>query len=305
MQFTFSGISKERLDKFLHAHYPGLSRSQIQKFIEREKVAVNGKQAEIHHWLKNGDTIEGADPQPAERQPRGTTIEEPMTLEVNDDFAIIIKPAGLLIHPTEREEDDTMADWLRKKFPQIATVGDDPKRPGIVHRLDKDVSGLVLVALNQPTFEYFKGLFQEHTITKKYYCLVHGVIQPDEGQIDTPIERSRSKGRMIAQSGTGKGKHAITTFRVLKRFVNYTLLDVQILTGRSHQIRTHFFSIGHSIVGDKLYQTRDVRKKKKTSDLDKPFLFAYYLRFSDREGMSHEYTLELPEPLKLFLEKSN
>ncbi len=301
MQLTFTDSRKERLDKFLHTQYPALSRSQIQKFIERESITVNGKPVEIHHWLKQGDTIEGADPQPKERSKSASAFEQPKIIDTTKEYAIILKPAGLLIHPTEQEEDTTMVDWLRAQFPQIAGVGDDPKRPGIVHRLDKDVSGLVLVALDQPTFEYFKGVFQDHTIIKKYYCLVYGSVQPDEGHIDTPIERSRSKGRMIAQSGTGSGKHAITTFKVLRRFVNYTLLDVQILTGRTHQIRTHFFSIGHSIVGDKLYRTRDVRKKKKAVDLDRPFLFAYYLQFSDPEGIQHEYKINLPESLQLFL----
>lgn len=303
MKMTYSETSKERLDKFLHSAYPTFSRSQIQKFIERESVRVNGKKATIHHWLKTGDTIEGPDPHPTEKQTIPVATESPEIIEQTEDFAVILKPAGLLIHPTEQEEDDTVAGWLKKTFPQIIGVGDDPKRPGIVHRLDKDVSGLVLVALNQQTFDYFKGLFQEHTIVKKYYCLVHGSIQADEGHIDTPIERSREKGRMVAQSGTGKGKHAITTFKVLQRFIQYTFLDVQILTGRTHQIRTHFYSIGHSIVGDKLYRTRDVRKKKKTLDLDQPFLFAYHLSFSDQEGLPREYTIALPKVLQNFLDQ--
>lgn len=302
MHLTYTHGERERLDKFLLQNFPSFSRSQIQKFIEHDGVTVNGKKAAIHHWLKTGDLIEGHEPTLPEKRITPPSAEEPLIIDSQESYAIILKPAGLLIHPTEQDEDATMAHWLKATFPQIDAVGDDPKRPGIVHRLDKDVGGLVLVALDQTTFEYFKGLFQEHTITKKYYCLVHGTVQQDEGQIDTPIERSKSKGRMVAQSQGTSGKHAVTTFTVLKRFVNYTLLDVQILTGRTHQIRAHFFSIGHSIVGDTLYRTRDIRKLRKGPELRKPFLFAYYLKFNDREGMSHTYTAPLPETLQQFLD---
>ncbi|OGY89462.1 MAG: hypothetical protein A3B30_01815 [Candidatus Komeilibacteria bacterium RIFCSPLOWO2_01_FULL_52_15] len=296
MHITYPGTSRERLDKFLHAAYPNLSRSQIQKFIEQNAVLVNGKTPAIHHWLKSGDSIDlPREPYAAQREIIRRTTAEPRIVDQHDSFAVIEKPAGLLMHPTDRQEPDTLAQWLIKTFPAIRAIGDDPSRPGIVHRLDRDVGGLVLITLTQPAFIYFKGQFKNHDITKKYRCLVHGVIQADSGAIDTPIDRNKKSGKMIAQTDRASGKNALTIYRIVERFRNHTLLDVEILTGRTHQIRTHLFSIGHSIVGDTLYQTRDIRKRKRlTPLLTRPFLFAYYLSFVDPDGQTREYTLELP-----------
>ncbi|MEK7584861.1 MAG: RluA family pseudouridine synthase [Patescibacteria group bacterium] len=298
MRYDYQGLERERLDVFLHEQHPDVSRNQIKKFLETNQVSVNGKPASVHHWLKTGDVIEGPDLVIARRDREPRTTVEPSLIHHEATFVVVSKPAGLLTHPTEHDESRTLVSWLADRFPQSTRVGDDPQRPGIVHRLDKDVSGLLVAALTQDMFDHLKKQFKEHTVTKRYRCLVYGLVQQDDGIIDTPIERNRDKGRMVAQSGKDSGKAARTSYSVIKRFYNYTLLDVQILTGRTHQIRAHFHSIGHSIVGDQLYQTRDVRKKKIAARLlDRPFLFAYALAFNDLDGQRREFSLELPHDL--------
>lgn len=296
MEFTYNGASKERLDKFLHGKYPERSRSKVQHWIENSKATVNGKQATVHRWLKEGDVISISEYADAPTRPEKRVSEEPVIHYQDTEFAIVIKPTGLLTHPTERNEKYTLASWLIEQFPSIASLGDDPKRPGIVHRLDRDVGGIMLVTLTPESFVYFKQLFATHQIEKRYRCLVHGVIAQHEGNITVPIDRDKSKGRMVAQSGKEGGKEAITLYKVAERFTNYTLLDVQIITGRTHQIRAHLFSIGHSVVGDPLYQTKDVRAKKHQQfKLTKPLLYAYHLDFLDRHGQKHDFTVELPD----------
>lgn len=297
MKLIYRGVEKERLDKFLHGKYPERSRSKIQHWIENSGATVNGTVAAVHHWLKNGDVIEIANT--AEQVLPHRTPQEhaaPTMLYHDEEFAIIIKPAGMLTHPTDHDEKDTLAAWITEQFPDSIGIGDDPKRPGIVHRLDRDVSGLMLIALTKESYNYFKQLFSLHQIEKRYQCLVHGSINQTEGTITVPIDRDKKRGRMVAQSGKIAGKEAITLYTVLERFNIYTLLDVQIVTGRTHQIRAHLFSIGHSIVGDPLYRTKDIRKKKHQSfDSAIPLLFAYHLGFQDRHGQKHDFTVELPD----------
>lgn len=302
MSITFQGAARERLDKVLHSHYPDLSRHQIQQYIKTDNVTVNGQKVAVHHWLKSGDIIELSHDKPMIALAEEIVVKDlPEVIYRDEDIAVVNKPAGLLVHPTDKHEQYTLTGWAQKEFSGLVGVG-DTTRPGLVHRLDKDVGGLVLLALNQTSFEFYKGLFAEHKIVKRYYALVNGLVQPDDGKIGTPIERQKKSGRMVAQSGTGQGKEALTLFKVLQRFHHYTLIEVQIITGRTHQIRTHFFSIGHSIVGDQLYQTRDIKKQKsRASSLSQPFLFAFSLEFDDRQGRHQHFTLDLPDRLKEFL----
>ncbi len=301
MPLTYTGSRKERLDKFLHELMPDMSRSKIQKMIREQLVLVNKKPATVHHWLRKHDAIEIVAMEVQQIPPHPDSYQEPSIIYQDEALAVLIKPAGMLMHPTERNEEHTLAHWLIKRFPHIAMVGDDPKRPGIVHRLDKDVGGLVLVALTSTSFQFLKRLFFSHQVIKKYRCLVHGRMSHNEGQIQTPIERDK-EGKMVAQTARTSGKEALTLYAVIKRFANYTLLDIQTVTGRTHQIRTHMYSIGHSIVGDSLYQTRDIRKKKKPPPLERPFLYAYHLSFADYDGQKHDFTVELPDDMSKILQ---
>ncbi len=299
MKITYKQDTKERLDKFLSLELPQLTRSQLKKMILSELVLVNDEVATVHRWLKNKDVVKLLKTAPEKRIEK--KLIAPKILAQTKDYLILEKPAGLLVHPTDRNETNTLADWLRAEFPQVKKVGDEPMRPGIVHRLDKDVSGLMVVALNNDAFDFIKKQFQDRTVKKEYLALVHGSMRANSGEIDTPIERSKETGLMKANKMAEVSKTAITIYNVEKKFVNYTLLRLQIKTGRTHQIRTHLYSIGHSIVGDSLYRTKDLRKKKKTIENLRIFLHAAYLEFTDLENNRQKYSSSLPSLLKDFL----
>ena len=299
MKITYKQDTKERLDKFLSLELPQLTRSQLKKMILSELVLVNDEIATVHRWLKNKDVVKLLKTAPEKRIEK--KLIAPKILAQTKDYLILEKPAGLLVHPTDRNETNTLADWLRTEFPQVKKVGDEPMRPGIVHRLDKDVSGLMVVALNNDAFDFIKKQFQDRTVKKEYLALVHGSMRANSGEIDTPIERSKETGLMKANKMAEVSKTAITIYNVEKKFVNYTLLRLQIKTGRTHQIRTHLYSIGHSIVGDSLYRTKDLRKKKKTIENLRIFLHAAYLEFTDLENNRQKYSSSLPSLLKDFL----
>ncbi len=178
------------------------------------------------------------------------------------DYLVIEKPTGLLVHPTVHHEGPTLVDELVRLYPKIKKVGDDPTRPGIVHRLDREVSGLMVVAKTQPMFEYLKEQFAGRTIHKEYLALVHGKLSKDEGEIDFVIARSRHGGRMAARPSSQEGRTAKTMYDVVERFPNATLVRVMPETGRTHQIRAHFHALGHPLVGDRLYRTKKQRRKE-------------------------------------------
>ena len=301
MKFTYQQTSKERLDKYLQTKL-NISRSQIKKIILDGQVKVNQEIPSVYRWLKVDDLIEYKAKEIDLNHPiakKNNKIIKPRIIKQTEDYLIINKPHGLLVHPTDKKETNTLANWLLEKFPDLIHVGDDPRRPGIVHRLDREVSGLMIIALNQKFFEIIKKQFQERTIIKEYTALAHGNIINNEGEVITPLERDNESGLMKALPA-GEGLNAHTTYEVIKRYPNYTLIKVQIKTGRMHQIRAHLYSIGHSIVGDKLYQTKDLRKKKKIVDL-RIFLHASSLKFQDAQGQWQSYQSKLPIELEKFL----
>ncbi|MEI6835296.1 MAG: RNA pseudouridine synthase [Candidatus Falkowbacteria bacterium] len=243
----------------------------------------------------------------------------------NDDYLIINKPAGLIVHGGPGINEEVLTDWLRFAYPEIESVGEDPLRPGIVHRLDKEASGLMIIAKNQKAFNYFKKQFQNRHITKKYLALAHGQISKDEDVINFPIRRARDGYKMAAlpvgsetisdknkpnnrDRGTLKAqdesKEAITEFSVIKKYINYTLLDVKIKTGRTHQIRVHFYAYGHPLLGDPLYFTKKTKVKNQKVNLGRIFLVAYELNFKDLNGEKQKFNLDLPNDLETFLEKT-
>lgn len=219
----------------------------------------------------------------------------------NEDFVVINKPAGVLVHSTKYNE-ESLVDWLIKRYPYIIDVGEDKNRPGIVHRLDKETSGLLLIAKNQKAFDYFKKLFQERKIKKGYLALVYGEIKNKKGVIDKPIGIvASSVKRSTAAQKMKELKEAITEYEVIKVFEwqkeKLTLLRVFPKTGRTHQIRVHLASIGHPIVGDKIYG----RKKEKIAV--RLFLHAYSLEFPSPNGTTLRLEVDLPEDLEWFLKE--
>lgn len=223
------------------------------------------------------------------------------------EYLVINKPAGLIAHGAEHIKEKTLADLILKKYPAIARAGEDKNRPGIVHRLDKDASGLMVIAKTPASFKNLKKQFQERKIGKKYLALVYGQIKKDEGEINFPIRRSSKGYKMAALPLTNKGekseegREALTFFRVKKRFINYTFLEAVIKTGRTHQIRAHLAAYGYPIVGDDLYGTNKNRIKNKKLNLGRIFLVASELSFKDMSGEKQTFKIDLPEELKNLL----
>ncbi len=222
------------------------------------------------------------------------------------DFVAIDKPPGLTVHKTSAEDPQTtLADIALELWPEIRGVGDLPAgrqgtnlRPGIVHRLDRDTSGVMLLAKNQKSFEYLKSLFHEHTIRKTYLALVYGTPKEPSGTIDMPVGRVGAKTTThIHGTRDLVERSAITDYRVTRRFTDYSLLECMPRTGRTHQIRAHLKAIGVPIVGDPLYAPG-----KETLGLDRPFLHAWKLELTTQTGTALRLEADLPENLQKTLD---
>ncbi len=239
---------------------------------------------------------------------------EPFVIYKDKNFLAVFKPAGLLIHPvnassSKLQASSALTDWLVKNYPEVKKVGDEPElRPGIVHRLDKDVSGIVLVARNQKYFEYLKNLFQTRKMKKKYLALVYGQIKPEKGIIEKPISIKSGTIKRTVWQGKGE-KEAVTEYKVIKvikhkvsdiRKDAFSLVEVSPKTGRTHQIRIHLASIGHPIIGDTLYG-----KKENPFGMKRIFLHAESLEFSPEDGKRIKIEAELPKELSDLLKVEN
>ncbi len=293
---------KYRLDIFLSEKIAELSRSQIQKSIKSKLVTINDKIITApHHFLKLNDIIKitlAAEIKTDPAKPN-EILSQIKIVKQTDDYLIIEKPAGLLTHPTENQpEAISLITWLTKEFPQTAHLGENPLRPALVHRLDKEVSGLMLIPLTQTAFDYFKTEFKLHHVAKEYTGLVYGRFEKKEGIINLPISRSKTTGRMATHSQKQGGKNATTLYEVIEEFTNYSLLKIKIETGRTNQIRVHFNALGHSLIGDPLYKSKNITKPIR---LGRVFLHASYLKFALSSGEEVSYSSELPVQLKNLL----
>ncbi|RJP45812.1 RluA family pseudouridine synthase [Candidatus Parcubacteria bacterium] len=221
-------------------------------------------------------------------------MQEPRVIYENEDFLAVEKPAGLLVHPaTKSSRESTLVDWLIKRYPEIRDVGDDPAlRPGIVHRLDRGTSGVMVVAKTRACFEHLKSLFGTGKIMKRYIAVVHGSVRDSHGVVDRPVSLKPGTIRRTVHKGKME-KTALTEYRVLRRVERegekYSVLEVWPRTGRTHQIRIHLKSIGHPLVGDPLYGLRG--EGGRTSRL---MLHAFSLEFADRTGT--RFALESSPP---------
>ena len=230
-------------------------------------------------------------------------------IEENKEYIVINKPAGLLTHGAPHIEGSSLVDQILEDFPDIAGVGEDPERPGIMHRLDKMASGILVIARTMDSFNNLKNQFKARTVSKTYTALVFGKMEGEGERITFPIKRSTKGYKMAAIPNTNKGepnlegRNAITDFWVEKKFINYTLLKVKIKTGRTHQIRVHMTSYGHPIVGDDLYGTKKTRIKNRKIELGRIFLVARKLGFTNLAGEKQEYAIGLPSELLEFMKK--
>jgi len=292
-----------RIDVWLSKELPDFSRSRVQRLIKDGLVALNGRPAKAGTVLKAGDVIEVAEEKMKEAvAPDAGLLGQVKVVEETDDFLVIVKPAGLLVHPAPKQRTATLVNFLLAHDPKIAQVGDSAERPGIVHRLDREASGLMVVAKNQPAYEHLKKQFQEHLIKKEYLALVYGKMSKDAGMIEASIGRKKGLSRMSARTNPQEGdKEAKSTYDVVERFPHATLVRVRTETGRMHQVRVHLKSLGHPLVGDTLYASLSLRS---SPSLRPPrlFLHAAKLGFTDPRGEWREYENDLPSDLYDFLQ---
>lgn len=310
----------QRTDKFLTEILPlehdiQITRNQIQKLIVDDLIKINDKSFNSSYKLKEGDVINIIKTKSKEKDI--TPALEKLNLKIEDiivketdDYIIINKPAGIIVHEYENIMQETLVDVLLRQYPEIRQIGEDPARPGIVHRIDREVSGLMVIARNQKSFDSLKEQFKDRSIQKYYKALVYGEIIKEHDEIRFPITRSKSRYKMAALPETVKGekqdqgKIAISEFDTIKKFINYTLVKVKIKTGRTHQIRVHMSAYGNPIVGDDVYTTNKLREKNKKANLGRIFLVAYHLVFKDLKGETQEFEIELPEVLENFLKSA-
>ena len=229
----------------------------------------------------------------------------------NDDFLVLEKPADLTVHPVKPEQKNTLADLIVARYPEIKGVGEDPLRPGIVHRLDKDTSGLMVVAKNNQSFNYLKKQFaagakslgepkQDRKVEKEYLALVVGKIKDKKGTITKSISQSKKDHKKRSALLGEKSKPAWTEYEVLEYYKQYTLVKAMPKTGRTHQIRIHLASIGYPIAGDEQYK---FKRQPCPKNLSRQFLHSHYLKFQTTDGKMIAFKSELPQDLKEVLEK--
>ncbi len=248
----------ERLDSFLSGYFDNFSRTQIQKIIENGKVLVDGNVKKSSYKLRENDTI-------------SVTIEETQKIEIlpenialdvryeDENMLVVNKPKNMLTHPTYKEYSGTLVNALLGYCGQNLSDINGELRPGILHRLDRNTSGLLMVAKNNKIHENLAEQIKQRTVTKKYLAVVHGVIAQDSGTIDAPISRNPKSPEKMGVNPDGKP--SVTEFKVLERFANHTFVDLNLITGRTHQIRVHLSSIGHPIVNDSLYSGHKFKAK--------------------------------------------
>lgn len=295
-----------RLDKFLCGIMPIYSRAIIQKMIENKNILIGDAETKSSYRLKTGDIIEIKPPKDKIDLSPDPSIK--ITIIYNEkDFAVIDKPAGIVVYPGTKHEGKTLINGLLAIWPAIQSVGENPLRPGIVHRLDKDTSGVMIIVKNNTSFRYFKNLFKEKKVEKTYLALVFGYLTDTKGKIDFPIRRSKSNPiKQVAIMGDKnilEGREAITYFKILQYFSDkdgnkFSLAEIRPKTGRMHQIRVHLAAIGHPIVGDKIYQDK---KNRAPLNVFRQMLHASAIKFISLSGEKMEFISVLPDDFFDFL----
>lgn len=290
----------ERLDKLIASHLGDrLTRSQVQALIRDGHVSVNGQPAKAGWKLKGGETVELALPPPPDVNAEAV-VAEPIPLDAvyeDTDLAVINKPAGLVVHPGTGNRDHTLVNALLARYPEIANMRIAPQRKGIVHRLDKDTSGLIVIARNGKALQRLMAQFQQRTVEKTYLALAERAPRTTTGRIEMPIARNPAQRQRMMVSRDGRP--AITEFRTLEAFSDGSaLLEVMLLTGRTHQIRVHLAHIGAPLVGDSVY---GLRKGKRGPG--RQFLHAASLCFDHpRSGERLCFEAPLPPDLAAYLD---
>jgi len=293
----------QRLDKYVAEMVPDLSRSRVQKLIEEGLVTVNGGMAKPSYRVEIGDlvVVHIPPPEPVEVRPEAIPLD---IVYEDEDIIVVNKPAGMVVHPAYGHRTGTLVNAILAHCPNLAAAEGD-LRPGIVHRLDKDTSGLIIVAKHDAARRHLQRQFKRREVKKVYVVLVEGRLEPTWGVIEAPIGRDKKRRKRMAV--VEDGREARTEYRVVEYFDDkagkvsrsYTLVEAEPKTGRTHQVRIHFASIGHPVAGDRVYGFR----KQRLSALRRQFLHARTLGFRlPGSGEYIELTAELPDDLRAVLE---
>ena len=305
---TFSVTEKdagERLDAFLAHRIEGWSRARLQRLIEDADVLVNGRIAKPSYRLRPDDTVEAELTASPSCEFRAENIPIDIVYE-DDDLVVVNKPAGMVVHPAAGVESGTLANALAFHFAKLSTVG-GTARPGMVHRLDKGTSGLLVVAKTEQAHEYLADQFRAREVFKSYIALVHGQVERESGRIDQPIARDpHNRTRMaVARSG----RPALSIYQVRQYLERFTLMDVELKTGRTHQIRVHLAWLKHPVVGDEVYGSgrdktvSDPIVRSKIAQLNRQFLHAEKLRFRHpHTNKEISFSADLPAELSVLLD---
>lgn len=305
-KFEFEAIEEhvgQRLDAFLAERFEGYSRSYLQKMLVSGDVLVNGKESKASYKVRPKDKVTVTFPEKEKVEVKD--IKEDLGVEIvfeHPDFLIVYKPAGLLVHASDTADDEiTLVDWLLNKFEDLKNVGDST-RPGIIHRLDKDTSGLMVIARNNYAHTQFGNMFKDRHMHKTYLAVVKG--HPEkEGTIDFAIMRhpvyrnkmTHVKLKSKLSTKEARAKEAVSHYKVLEDFDASSLVEVKPVTGRTHQIRVHFAGLGHPLVGDQLYG-------QKSPDILRQALHAKALEF-EYEGKNYNFEKEPPKDFQNLIQK--
>ena len=283
-----------RIDSFL-ANSSDLSRSQIQKLIEEGRVLVNNETTVSRYKVNPGDfiTAEYLEQTPTDIKPKDIALD---IVYEDEDLIVINKPKGLVVHPAAGNYDNTLVNALLYHCKELSDIN-GYYRPGIVHRIDKDTSGLLVCAKNNAAHAALSAQLQDKTCFRKYYAIVNGIIDNNEGIINAPIGRS-SKDRQKMEVTDKNSKEAITEFKVLQRLSSTSLVECELKTGRTHQIRVHMAFIKHPVLNDPKYS-------KKTIDETGQYLHAYYLSFiHPKTNERMEFVTDMPEYMKKYIREN-
>lgn len=308
--FSFRVSEKDqgrRLDRFLSETDLNLSRSQAKNLIEKKMILLNQKPTKPSTRLKSEDTLSGTIPKP---QPLSLEPESiPLTILYEDASIIVVdKPSGMVVHPAYGNPSGTLVNALLYHCKDLSGIN-GVLRPGIVHRLDKDTSGVMVVAKEDQAYQHLTRQFKNRTVEKRYLAITYGKFHQEQGMIDSPIGRHPSQRKKMS-TRTRKGRAAVTRWKVLERLDGFTLLDIFPQTGRTHQIRVHFSSLGHPLLGDPLYGRKgrpgtihDPVLKECMKRMNRQALHAHQLGFiHPKTGEKLEFVAPIPQDMKEVLE---
>lgn len=296
-EFTVEPGMEMRIDRFLSEQCEDLSRSYLQKLVKDGAVCVGGKAVKSNYKVAAGDTVTLDVPEAVEPE----IVPEQMNLDIlyeDSDIILINKPKGMVVHPAAGHYTGTLVNGLMYHCQQDLSGINGVMRPGIVHRIDMDTTGVLIVCKNDLAHNSIAEQLKEHSITRKYYAIVHGVIKEEQGTVDAPVGR-HPVDRKKMSINEKNGRQAITHYRVLERFQRFTYVECQLETGRTHQIRVHMASIGHPLLGDTVYGPAKPPYKLQGQTLHAGVLGIIH----PRTGAYMEFTAPLPEYFKELLVK--